>query len=365
VVPRLSVALTPEIAILPAAGAVGAATGARAARPARAAGREMRVTVINGGKGAADGDVAIDVPAGWTVTPATAHVSLAREDEAEPVRFTVTPAPGAKPGHYAIRAVVTAGADRFANGYQVVEYPHTRRRHLIHAAEATLEIINVAIAPGLHVGYVMGVGDQVPPAIEQLGARVTLLETDSLAFGDLSTFDAIVTGVRAYERRPDLRANNHRLIQYARNGGTVIVQYNKFEFNDAQYGPYPAKVSSNRVTDERAPVQALAADHPVMRWPNRIGEATWQNWVQERGLYFLGEKDARYVDLVQLEDPFEFNKGPKRGALVDAQVGKGRWMYVGLGLWRQLPAGTEGAYQLLANLLSAGKAPKTGAPVRK
>jgi hypothetical protein len=87
--------------------------------------------------------------------------------------------------------------------------------------------------------------------------------------------------------------------------------------------------------------------------------------VQERGLYFLGEKDARYVDLVQLEDPFEFNKGPKRGALVDAQVAKGRWMYVGLGLWRQLPAGTEGAYQLLANLLSAGKAPKTVAPVRK
>jgi hypothetical protein len=145
----------------------------------------------------------------------------------------------------------------------------------------------------------------------------------------------------------------------------VIVQYNKFEFNEAQYGPYPAKVSSNRVTDEGAPVQVLVADHPVLRWPNRIGEATWQNWVQERGLYFLGEKDARYVDLVQLEDPFEFNKGPKRGALVDAQVGKGRWMYVGLGLWRQLPAGTEGAYQLLANLLSAAKAPKTGAPVRK
>jgi len=365
VVPRLSVALTPEIAILPAAGGVDAAMGARAARPVRAAGRELRVTVINGGKGTADGDVALEVPAGWSVTPATAHVSLAREDESEPVRFTVTPAPGAKPGQYAIEAVVTAGADRFANGYQVVEYPHTRRRHLIHAAAATLKIIDVAIAPGLSIGYVMGVGDQVPPAIEQLGARVTLLDTDALAFGSLSKFDAIVTGVRAYERRQDLRANNHRLIDYARKGGTVIVQYNKFEFNDAQYGPYPAKVSSNRITDERAPVQVLAVDHPVMRWPNRIGEATWQNWVQERGLYFLGEKDARYVDLVQLEDPFEFNKGPKRGALVDAQVGKGRWMYVGLGLWRQLPAGTEGAYQLLANLLSAGKAPKTFAPVRK
>jgi hypothetical protein len=120
-------------------------------------------------------------------------------------------------------------------------------------------------------------------------------------------------------------------------------------------------VSAGRITDERAPVQVLAADHPVFQWPNTIGEDTWQNWVQERGLYFLGEKDARYVDLVQIEDPFEFNAGPKRGALVVAQVGKGRWMYLGLGLWRQLPAGTEGAYRLLANLLSVGKAPKTPA----
>jgi hypothetical protein len=192
-----------------------------------------------------------------------------------------------------------------------------------------------------------------------------MIDADTLAFGSLSRFDVIVTGVRAYERRPDLRASNHRLLDYAAKGGTVIVQYNKFEFNEAQFGPFPAKVSSSRVTDERAPVQVLVPDHAVMRWPNRIGDASWQGWVQERGLYFLGEKDARYVDLVQLEDPFPFNKGPKRGALVEARVGKGRWMYLGLGLWRQLPAGTEGAYQLLANLLSAGKAPRAAVPARQ
>jgi hypothetical protein len=356
VVPRLAVSLTPDVAILPAG------SGAAASRPA---GRELRVTVINGGKGPAEGEVALEVPAGWTVASASAKVSLAREDEASPVRFTVTPPRGTKPGSYNVKAVVSAGAGRFTNGYQVVEYPHTRRRHLITSADATLKIIDVTIAPRLSIGYVMGVGDQVPPAIEQLGARVTLIDADGLAFGDLSRFDAIVTGVRAYERRPDLRANNHRLLDYAQKGGTVIVQYNKFEFNEAQYGPFPAKVSSNRVTDERAPVQILAPDHPAMRWPNRIGDVAWQGWVQERGLYFLGEKDAKYVDLVQLEDPFPYNKGPKRGALVDAQVGKGRWMYLGLGLWRQLPAGTEGAYQLLANLLSVGKAPRTAAPARK
>jgi hypothetical protein len=148
------------------------------------------------------------------------------------------------------------------------------------------------------------------------------------------------------------------LIAYAENGGTLIVQYNKTEFNEAQYGPYPARVSSNRVTDETAPVEVLVPANPIFSFPNAIGPATWKDWVQERGLYFLGEKDANYVDLVQLQDPFPANSGMKRGALVEAKVGKGRWIYLGLGLWRQLPAGTDGAYQLLANLISAGKAPR-------
>ena len=145
------------------------------------------------------------------------------------------------------------------------------------------------------------------------------------------------------------------MIQYAENGGTVLVQYNKFEFNDAQYGPYPAKVSANRVTDERAPVEVLVPDHPVFNRPNKIGPDAWDNWVQERGLYFLGERDPRYVDLVRTQDPFPLNASPKTGALVEARVGKGRWIYIGLGLWRQLPAGTDGAYRLMANLLSLGQ----------
>jgi hypothetical protein len=139
------------------------------------------------------------------------------------------------------------------------------------------------------------------------------------------------------------------------SGGTLLVQYNKFEFNDAQYGPYPAKVTGNRVTDERAPVQVLVPDDPFFNLPNKITEAAWDGWVQERGLYFLGDADSRYRDLVQLEDPFPYNKGDKRGALVAATYGKGRWVYIGLNLWRQLPSGTDGAYQLLANLISFGK----------
>ena len=351
VVPRFSVNVSPSIAIVPLARAATPATPSKAA-PAR----EIRVVVTNGEKGPAKGTVSLEVPAGWTASPSSIPIETSREDEAETVRFQVTPPPGAKPGEFKVRAVVTAAGSRYDEGYETIEYPHIHRRQRIVPAEATVKTIDVQVAPRLQVGYVMGVGDQVPPALEQLGAKVTQLSADDLAWGDLSRFDAIVTGVRAYERRADLRANNHRLIEYAERGGTLVVQYNKFEFNEAQYGPYPAKVSANRVTDENAPVTVLVPTDPVFTFPNKVTEATWKNWVQERGLYFLGEKDPRYVDLVQMADPFPFNEGNKKGALVEAPVGKGHWIYVGLGLWRQVTAGTDGAYQLLANLISRGRA---------
>ncbi|HXH06911.1 MAG TPA: NEW3 domain-containing protein, partial [Vicinamibacterales bacterium] len=319
------------------------------------AARELRVTVINGARGAAEGEVVLRAPAGWIVDPPAAPVRFTREDEARTVRVRLRPPAGVAPGAYTVRAVVRSGDREFDRGYQVVEYPHVRRRHLVHEAAATVRVLDVAGVPGLSVGYVMGVGDEVPAAIEQLGGRVTLLGPEDLAWGDLSRFDVIVTGVRAYERRADLRASNDRLLEYVRRGGTLIVQYNKFEFNEAQYGPYPARVSSQRVTDERSPVRVLEPSHPVFTTPNRITGRTWDGWVQERGLYFLGDRDPRYRDLLELEDPFEYNAGPRRGALVEATVGTGRWIYVGLGLWRQLPAGTPGAYELLANLLALGR----------
>ena len=338
VAPRFAVSMTPDIAIIP--------TGSGAVR-------EVRVTVTNTAPEAAEGSVTLDLPRGWSATPATVPVRFSREDESRTVRFSVE-AGGAAAGEYSVSAAVVNGGERFERGYQVIEYPHIERRHLGRSASGSFKVIDVAIAPDLLVGYVEGVGDAVPPAIEQLGARLEFIDADDLAWGDLSRFDVIVTGVRAYERRQDLRANNDRLLEYADNGGTVIVQYNKFEFNQAQYGPYPAVVSRNRVTDEAAPIRILANDHPVFAWPNPIGPATWDQWVQERGLYFLGERDRRYADLVELEDTFEYNPGLKRGALVEAEPGRGRWIYVGLGLWRQLPAGTTGAYALLANLLSLG-----------
>jgi LmbE family N-acetylglucosaminyl deacetylase len=383
VVPALSVRVAPEIVIVPAAadatagkpassssgrgakppaapagrgrGRAGAAPAA--ATPGRAAAsgasRDIRVTIVNDSKGAIESEVTLETPEGWTVVPPQQAIAFTREDEARTVRFEIRAPAAAPPGEHRVGARATAGDQTFTRGFEVIEYPHITRRHIFHEAAARVKTMEVRTASDLTVGYIMGVGDEVPAAIEQLGVRVELLDEDDLAWGDLSRYPTIVTGVRAYERRADLRAHNSRLLDYVRAGGTLIVQYNKVdEFNEAQYGPYPAKVTSDRVTDEHAPVQILVPDHPLFNTPNRITEAAWQGWIQERGLYFLGEHDSRYRDLVELEDSFPNNPGVKRGALAVAQYGKGRWVYVGLGLWRELPAGVDGAYYLLANLIS-------------
>ena len=348
VVPAFAVTTTPEIVV------VSTATPQT---------KDVRVTVTNHAREAANADVALELPQGWRATPATQPVTFTREDESITVRFTLQP-PGSavlaaasmKPGgnQFRVKANVTAAGKTFAQGYQVVEYPHTTRRHVLVDPVVAVKALDVRVRPNLTVGYVMGVGDEVPAALDQLGVKPSMITPDELAWGDLSRYDVIMTGVRAYERRADLRAYNQRLLDYASAGGTVIVQYNKFEFNDAQYGPYPAKVGRERVTDENAELKLLAPNHPVFNEPNAIRRSDWTGWVQERGLYFLDQagRDQQYTDLVEFTDPFPNNPGPKRGALVEAKVGKGRWIYVGLGLWRQLPAGTDGAYRLMANLLS-------------
>jgi hypothetical protein len=374
VVPAFNVTVDPDIAVFPVSREElppkGGSHDSRALPPeggshastspvASAFRRKLiQVTVGNNQKGPATASVTLQAPAGWTIDPAAQHVKFTREDEEATVKFTVEAPASTAAGDTSIRALVTSdGGARSALGYQVVEYPHIHRRHVIQPADLRVKVMDVTVAANLKVGYVMGVGDKVPDAIEQLGADVRLIDAETLASGDLSQFDTIMLGVRAYERRQDLRANNQRLLDYAANGGTVIVQYQRTEFNEAQYGPYPAKTTAERVTDENAPVEVLVPDHPVFNTPNRIGPDVWRGWVQERGTYFMGERDPRYVDLVRSQDPFPYNAGPKSGILIEARVGRGRWIYTGLGLWRQLPAGTDGAYRLLANLISLGKRP--------
>jgi LmbE family N-acetylglucosaminyl deacetylase len=340
VVPRLALRVAPEIAIVPAG---------RGASPA--VDREVRVTVTNHGKGQASGHVRMDVPQGWTATPAQ-PVNFTREDETQTVRITLRPGAKTGLGEYVVKSTATIGAQSFDSGLQVVEYPHIRRRQLENPAAVTVKVMDVRLAPKLVIGYVMGTGDEVPAALAGLGATVQLIGPDELAWSDLGRYDAIFIGVRAYDSRADLRAANTRILDYAAAGGTVIVQYNRGN-TWTQYAPFPARFSNTRVTDENGRVEVLAAGDPIFHVPNEIDADTWRGWIQERGTYFIVPDDRRYTDLIRIYEPFEHNEGWKNGALVAADVGKGRWIFVGLGLWRQVAAGTDGAYELLANLASA------------
>jgi len=352
---EVSVRIQPEVTV--------AAVGSRVPR-------EFRVTVRNQRRGSATGRVRIEAPRGWSVAPPEAPMTLHHEGEEMAARFAVTPGPLAA-GEAQVRAVFVDDAGReFAIGDQVIAYEHVHERRLVRPAIARVVAVDVAVTPGISVGYVDGAGDEVDTAIAQLGIPLTYLTTDDLAFGDLSRFSTIVTGIRAYQTRPDLRSYHRRLMAYAEAGGNLVVQYNKLDFNqaaeppraggfsgtrpaagDSPYAPFPASVSSSRITDETAAPRIVAPRSPLLTRPNPIGEGDWRGWVQERGLYFLAARDARYEEVVAFTDPFPLNPGEKRGALVDAAVGRGRWTYVGLGLFRQLPAGVPGAYRLLANIV--------------
>jgi len=353
VVPRISLSVEPEVSVLPLS----------AARE----GRELRVQVTHNGNQAVVGEVTLEVPRGWSIAPPFQTLKFEREEESIATTFTVYPPANLGEGTFRIQAVAGFEGQSFRRGFEVIDYHHIQRRHLYRSAQVRLQALDVEIDPGVKVGYIVGVGDYVPEALGQLGTDFELLGPEQLASSDLDRFDTIVTGVRAYLKREDLRAYNNRLLEWVERGGTLIVQYNKFEFNgprssgevpgfsDSPFAPFPVVVGRGRVTDENAPIRVVVPDHPLFRTPNSIGEEDWQGWVQERGLYFLGRKDPRYRDLVTTEDPFPLNEGEKLGSLVEARYGKGRWIYVGLGLWRQLPAGVPGSYRLLANLVSLGR----------
>jgi len=197
----------------------------------------------------------------------------------------------------------------------------------------------------------MGPGDVGPQALEDLGVPVELLGPDEVRSGDLDRFDAIVTGIRAYETRADLRASNARLLEFVRRGGTVIIQYNQYQFPEGGFTPLPVEMvrPHDRVTDENAGVGFLEPDHPILSEPNRLSSADFEGWVQERGLYFLNRWDEGYTPLLEMADPGE---DPKLGSLLVTRVGEGAYVYTGLALFRQFPAGVPGAYRLLANLVS-------------
>jgi LmbE family N-acetylglucosaminyl deacetylase len=351
VVPALSVRVSPGITVVPLA---------PLRRPV-----EVHVFARSFAPRPADVTIRLEAPPGWRVEPASVPVRFSYEGEEAGVRFRVASPAAPTAGTLALLALAVRNGREYRDTVQAVEYDHIERRQLLRPAETRLLVLDVRTTPGASVGYVMGSGDAVADAIEQMGVPVTLLSADDLAFGDLTRFSTIVTGIRAYETREDLRSSQGRLMRWVKAGGHLVVQYNRAAFNrlapdapapaadaPSPYAPLPAVVTSERISDETAPVRVLVPGHPLLTTPNRIGAADWVGWVQERGIQFLKARDPGYTELLAATDPFPYNPGEKRGMLVEAKVGKGTWTYVGLALFRQVPAGVPGGWRLLANLVS-------------
>jgi hypothetical protein len=207
-----------------------------------------------------------------------------------------------------------------------------------------------------HVGYIRGASDRVPEALIGIGLPVDVLDGAALERGDLRQYDVIVVGSRAYETEPALLENNARLLEYVRNGGRLIVQYQQGPFFNGRFAPAPLTVAPrhDRVTDENAPVAMLAPASPLFQRPNRLGPDDWKDWVQERGLYFARTWDPSYVPMLEMSDPGE---DPLRGGLLVNALGRGTYVYTGLSFFRQLPAGHPGAFRLFLNLMDLRATP--------
>ncbi len=328
--------------------------------------REVGVVLTNTSATARSGTVRLEAPDGWMVAPAGVPFSLGPDGASGSVTFTVAPDNDTIRGEFVIRAIarvraegseidVESSNDRIARDFvttsDIIDHPHIPRSALVRDAAVQVSAFPVAADTELRVGYVMGSGDGGPDALRQIGMEVEELGEAELNRGDFSRFDVLVLGVRAYETRPDLAAANEAVLDFARGGGTVIVQYNRYEFPASGLAPYPVTISRphDRVTDETARVTILAPASPVFSAPNAIGPADFEGWVQERGLYFLGEWDERYTPVMEMADPGE---DPKRGGLLVAELGEGLYVYTGLAFFRQFPAGVPGAYRLFANLVS-------------
>lgn len=294
--------------------------------------------------------VGLESPPGWTAPPTQ---SLDFDGAGDRLARFVVPVPARlTPGRNALKAFARRDSgEEFRTSLEPL--PSLPTRLWEEPAEAQVHVMDVALPPKLRVGYVAADNDPIPPALQQIGIQVEPLDEVALAFADLSPYDAICVGIRAYELRQDLPRANRRLLDYAAAGGTLVVQYQRDSvWNSLQPAPYPARITEReaRVTDETAPVRLLVPEHPVLNFPNGISPRDFDGWTQERGLYFWGEMDSRYVPLLAMKDPADTQES--RGALVVAPYGKGFYVFTGLSFFRQLPEGVPGAYRLFINLLS-------------
>ncbi len=309
--------------------------------------KRVRVTVTANAP-LTDATARLRLPQGWRAEPAGAGVALAGAGDEKTLEFAVFPT--SAPSEGMLEALVTAGAETFDRSTVTIDHRHIPVQTLLRPAQARVLRVDLR-HDGKRIGYIMGPGDEIPGVLRQLGYEVTLLADEDLEAGALDGFDAIVAGVRSYNTRAVLRQAQSRLLDYVKGGGTLVVQYNvNRDLVTDQLGPYPFTASRDRVTEENAPVELTAPDHPLLSTPNRIGAADFAGWVQERGLYFPEAWDPAYGTVIATHDGSE---KPLASAILFARYGKGAYVYTSLAFFRQLPAGVPGAIRLFANLLAA------------
>lgn len=315
--------------------------------------RRVVLNVENHSASAVSGTASLSIPgaAGIKAASQNSSISFTKKGEKAAVIFEITIPANTRAGKYTLAASVTAGSATTGSEMNLIAYPHIQTHRYYTNAELNVSVLDLKTAP-VKVGYIMGSGDQVPEAIRQMGLDVTMLDSAAIGSGDLSKFDVIVAGVRAYEVRDELVAHNQKLMKFIENGGTLIVQYQRVVFTRQKLTPFPAEIGP-RVTDENAPVTILQPSHPLFNFPNKITAADFTGWVQERNLYSFGTFDAKYTPLLESHDSGE---AENKGGLVVADIGKGKYIYCSYSFFRQLPSGVGGAYRLFANMLSLPKA---------
>jgi len=301
-----------------------------------------------------DGSLQIETPKGWRVEPREEKLAFNDRGEKHSAKFTVQPRNRSE-GRQEIKAVMKSGRASFAEGYSVVTRDDLGTFYYYQPAVQRVRFIDVKIPTDLKVGYIMGAGDEIPTVLRQIGMDVTLIPAEKLSTQDLSRYQTIVLGIRAYDTQKDVIANNKRLLDFVQAGGRLVVQYNTLgytpaagDFNSGKFTPYPATLSRARVSVEDAPVVMLDPGNAIFHSPNEITQKDFAGWVQERGLYFMSQWDPKFTPLLESHDPGE---GEQKGGLLVAKYGKGTYIYTGYAFFRQLPAGVPGAVRLFVNLI--------------
>jgi LmbE family N-acetylglucosaminyl deacetylase len=353
VAPAFSVLLEPSEQVIPVED--GPVPEVKVAVSSNLDPRTLEATHNTGETAKDEGILKVEAPQGWQAEPRAVLMQFHVHGEKQNSEFKVTPGEKAE-GRTSIRAALKSGRRTYDEGYSVVTREDLGTAYYYQPAMQRVSIVDVKVPKNFRVGYIMGAGDEIPTVLKQIGMDVTLIPAEKLATEDLSRYQTIVLGIRAYDTQKDVIANNKRLLDYVEAGGRLVVQYNTVgytasatDFNGGKHSPYPATLSRARVSVEEAPVKILDPADRIFHYPNEITAKDFDGWVQERGLYFMSQWDAHFTPLLESHDPGE---SEQKGGLLIAHYGKGTYIYTGYAFFRQLPAGVPGAVRLFVNLLS-------------